>query len=130
MEACDISLVKQEIVELIKTEPQNEDEFDTCGQSGIKTEDSNLVGVFKDTINDETHNFQTTDVKMKSLWDGFLIIKEQIKDESDTSNSVDEIVKTEFKLYDPSLGIMDSNIDHFTPVDKPEVFSHNFNFIF
>nr|CAD7403133.1 unnamed protein product [Timema cristinae] len=38
METCDISLVKQEIVELIKTEPQNEYEFDMCGQSGIKTE--------------------------------------------------------------------------------------------
>nr|CAD7203937.1 unnamed protein product [Timema douglasi] len=79
METCDISLVKQEIVEIIKTEPQNEDEFDTCGQSGIKTED-----------------------------------------ESDTSNSVDEIVKTEIKLFDSSFGIMDTNIDHFTPVDKSE----------
>nr|CAD7203020.1 unnamed protein product [Timema douglasi] len=79
METCDISLVKQEIVELIKTEPQNDNEFDMFGQSGIKTED-----------------------------------------ESDTSNSVDEIVKTEFKLYDSSFGIMDSNIDHFTPVDESE----------
>nr|CAD7205418.1 unnamed protein product [Timema douglasi] len=59
METYDISFVKQEIVELIKKEPQNEDEFDTCGQSEIKTED-----------------------------------------ESDTSNSVDEIVKTEIKLFD------------------------------
>nr|CAD7266185.1 unnamed protein product [Timema shepardi] len=80
METSDISLVKQEIVELIKTEPQNEDEFNMFGQSGIKTED-----------------------------------------ESDTSNSVDEIVKTEFKLYDSSFGIMDSNIDHFTPVDESEL---------
>nr|CAD7427604.1 unnamed protein product [Timema monikensis] len=79
METCDISLVKQEIVELIKTEPQNENEFDTCGQLGIKTED-----------------------------------------ESDTSNSVDEIVKTEINLYDSSFGTIDSNIDHFTPVDKSE----------
>nr|CAD7268158.1 unnamed protein product [Timema shepardi] len=79
METCDISLVKQEIVELIKTEPQNEDEFDMFGQSGIKNEDSNLVGDFKDTINYETHNFQTTDMEMKSPWDGFLPIKEQIK---------------------------------------------------
>nr|CAD7427603.1 unnamed protein product [Timema monikensis] len=79
METCDISLVKQEIVELIKTEPQNENEFDNCGQSGIKTED-----------------------------------------ESDTSNSVDEIVKTEINLYDSSFGTIDSNIDHFTPVDKSE----------
>nr|CAD7576290.1 unnamed protein product [Timema californicum] len=38
METCDISLVKQEMVEIIKTEPQNEDEFDVCGLSGIKTE--------------------------------------------------------------------------------------------
>nr|CAD7263694.1 unnamed protein product [Timema shepardi] len=80
METCDISLLKQEIVELIKTEPQNEDEFDTCGQSGIKTED-----------------------------------------ESDTSNSVDEIVKTEIKLNDSFFGILDTNIDHFNPVDKPEL---------
>nr|CAD7264537.1 unnamed protein product [Timema shepardi] len=80
METCDIYLVKQEIVEIIKTEPQNEDEFDVFGQSGIKTED-----------------------------------------ESDTSNSVDEIVKNEIKLFDSSFGIMDTNIDHFTPVDKSEV---------
>nr|CAD7401999.1 unnamed protein product [Timema cristinae] len=118
IETCDISLVNQEIIELIKTEPQNEDELDTCGQSGIKTEDSNLAGDFKDTINYEAQSFQTSDVEMKSPWDGFLPIKEQIKDESDTSNFVDEIVKTEIKLYDSSFGIMDSNIDHFTPVDK------------
>nr|CAD7460223.1 unnamed protein product [Timema tahoe] len=79
MEACDISLVKEENIELIKTEPQNEDEFNMCGLSGIKTED-----------------------------------------ETDTSNSVDEIVKTEIKLYDSSLGIMDSNIDHFSPMDNSE----------
>nr|CAD7203938.1 unnamed protein product [Timema douglasi] len=79
METCDISFVKQEIVELIKTEPQNEDKFDMCGQSGIKTED-----------------------------------------ESDTSNSVNGIVKTEIKLFDSSFGMMDMNIDHFTPVDKSE----------
>ncbi|CAG2065949.1 unnamed protein product, partial [Timema podura] len=41
-------------------------------------------------------------------------------DETDTSNSVHEIVKTEIKLNDSSLGIMDSNIDHFAPVDKSE----------
>nr|CAD7416308.1 unnamed protein product [Timema poppensis] len=41
-------------------------------------------------------------------------------DESDTSNSVDEIVKTEIKLFDSSFGIMDSNIDYFTPVVKSE----------
>nr|CAD7427601.1 unnamed protein product [Timema monikensis] len=81
METCDISLVKQEIVELIKTEPQNEDEFDTCGQSEIKTED-----------------------------------------DSETSNSIDEIVKTEIKLYDSSFGIIDSNINHFTPVDRSEAY--------
>nr|CAD7405369.1 unnamed protein product [Timema poppensis] len=38
METCDISLVKKEIVELIKTEPQNEDDIDMCGQSRIKIE--------------------------------------------------------------------------------------------
>nr|CAD7202442.1 unnamed protein product [Timema douglasi] len=80
METCDISLVKQEIVELIKTEPQNEDEFNMYGQSGIKTED-----------------------------------------ESDTSNFVDEIVKTEIKLYESALGIMNSSIDHLTPLDKSEM---------
>nr|CAD7402715.1 unnamed protein product [Timema poppensis] len=79
METCDISLVKQEIVELIKTEPQNEDGFNMYGQSGIKTED-----------------------------------------ESDTSNSVDEILKTEIKLYESALGIMNSSIDHLTPLDKSE----------
>nr|CAD7401997.1 unnamed protein product [Timema cristinae] len=80
METCDISLVKQEIVERIKTEPQNEDEFDTCGQLEMKTED-----------------------------------------DSETSNSIDEIVKTEIKLYDSSFGIIDSNINHFTPVDRSEI---------
>nr|CAD7463250.1 unnamed protein product [Timema tahoe] len=57
---------------------------------------------------------------MKSMWDGFLPIKEQIKEESDTSNCVHEIVKTEIKLYDSSLGIMDLNKDYLTPVDKSE----------
>nr|CAD7413795.1 unnamed protein product [Timema cristinae] len=77
METCDISHVKQEIVELIKTEPKNEDGFDMCRLSEIKTED-----------------------------------------ESDTSHSVDEFVKNEIMLYDSSFGIVDSKIDHFTPVDK------------
>nr|CAD7399288.1 unnamed protein product [Timema poppensis] len=134
METCDISLVKQEIVELIKTEPQNENEFDTCGQSGIKTEtknrianelgskkDSNLAGDFKDTINYEAQSIQISDVERKALLDGFLPIKEEIKDESDTYNSVDEIVKTEIKLYDSSFGIMDSKIEHLNPLDKFEV---------
>ncbi|CAG2059324.1 unnamed protein product [Timema podura] len=125
MKTCDISVLKEEIVELIKTEPQNEDKFDMCGQSGIKTEDYNLAGDFKDTINYEAQHFQTSEVEMKSPWDGFLPIKEQIKDESDTSNSVDEIVKTEHKLYDSSLGIMDSNIDHYNPVYKSEMFGHH-----
>nr|CAD7257726.1 unnamed protein product [Timema shepardi]CAD7574335.1 unnamed protein product [Timema californicum] len=78
MVSCGISLLKQEIVDLIKTELQNEDKLDTCGQSGIKTED-----------------------------------------ESEAKNSVDEIAKAEIKLYDSSLRIMNSNRDHFTPVDKP-----------
>ncbi|CAG2059738.1 unnamed protein product, partial [Timema podura] len=56
MDTCDISLVKEENVELIKTEPQNEDEFDMCGQSGIKTEDEtdvpyNVDGVVKTEVN-------------------------------------------------------------------------------
>nr|CAD7573533.1 unnamed protein product [Timema californicum] len=79
METSDISHVKQEIVEPIKTKPNNEDGFDMFRISEIKTED-----------------------------------------ESDTSNSVDEIVETEFKLYDSSFGIMDSKIEHFTAVDKSE----------
>ncbi|CAG2062782.1 unnamed protein product, partial [Timema podura] len=41
-------------------------------------------------------------------------------DEADTSNSVDEIVKTEIMLYDSSLGIMDSNMDLIAPVDQSE----------
>nr|CAD7579410.1 unnamed protein product [Timema californicum] len=49
-----------------------------------------------------------------------------MRDESDTSNSVDEILKTEIKLFDSSFGIMDSNIDHFTPVDKSERVKINF----
>nr|CAD7417066.1 unnamed protein product [Timema cristinae] len=89
--------------------------------------DSNLVGDFNDTINNETHSFHIRDVEMKSPWDGFLPIKEQIKDESDTSNSVEEIVKTEIKLYDSSFGIMNSNKDHSTPVDKSEDESDNSN---
>nr|CAD7463435.1 unnamed protein product [Timema tahoe] len=46
--------------------------------------------------------------------------EEEKEDESDTSNSVDEIVKSEIKSYDSFLGIMDSNIDHFSPVDNSE----------
>nr|CAD7401998.1 unnamed protein product [Timema cristinae] len=42
-------------------------------------------------------------------------------DEFDTSNSVDEIVKNEIRLYGSSFGIMDSKIDHFNPADKSEV---------
>nr|CAD7449528.1 unnamed protein product [Timema bartmani] len=78
----------------------------------------NLVGDFKDTINYGAQRFQISDAGMKSPWDVFLPIKEQIKDETDTSNSVDEIVKTEIKLYDSSLGIMNSNMD---PVDKSKI---------
>ncbi|CAG2060441.1 unnamed protein product [Timema podura] len=81
MEACDISLVKEENIELIKTEPQNEDEFNMCGLSGIKTEDSNFAGDYKDTINYEAQRFQTSDVEMKFPWDGFLPIREQIKED-------------------------------------------------
>nr|CAD7459070.1 unnamed protein product [Timema tahoe] len=56
METCDISLVKEETVELIKTETQNEDEFDICGQQGIKTENEsdapyNVDGVVKTEMN-------------------------------------------------------------------------------
>nr|CAD7435191.1 unnamed protein product [Timema monikensis] len=50
METCDISHVKQEIVELIKTEPQNENEFNMCGQLGIKTEDESITSNSVDEI--------------------------------------------------------------------------------
>nr|CAD7266167.1 unnamed protein product [Timema shepardi] len=113
-------ILTHEIVELTKTEPQNEDEFDTSGQSGIKTEDSNKAEDFKDIINYEAQRFEILDVERKSLLDGFLPIKEEIKDESDTTNFVDEFVKTEIKLFDTSFGIMDSKIEHLTPVDRSE----------
>nr|CAD7459707.1 unnamed protein product [Timema tahoe] len=93
----------------------------TTTTAAAAAKDSTLVGDFKDTINYEAQRFQASNVEMKSPWDGFLPIKEQIKDESDTSYSVDDTVKTEIKLYDSSLGIMDSNIDHFTLVEKSEI---------
>nr|CAD7427602.1 unnamed protein product [Timema monikensis] len=168
METCDISLMKQEIVELIKTEPQNENEFDMCGQLGIKTEDesdtSNSVDeIVKNEIMLYDSSFETIDSKidhftqvdkseedivLHMVVEGNVKLKivlrilshediamhmeadgnedilenmeEERNDESDTSNSVDEIVKTEIKLYDSSFGIMDSNIDHFTPNDDDD----------
>nr|CAD7267376.1 unnamed protein product [Timema shepardi] len=84
-------------------------------------EDSNMAEDFKDIINYEAQRFEILDVERKSLLDGFLPIKEEIKDEPDTTNFVDEIVKTEMKLYDTSFGIMDSKIEHLTPVDKSEI---------
>ncbi|CAG2059837.1 unnamed protein product [Timema podura] len=45
----------------------------------MEEEESNTAANFNDTINYETECFQTPNVKMKSMWDGFLPIKEQIK---------------------------------------------------
>nr|CAD7402001.1 unnamed protein product [Timema cristinae] len=74
METCDISLVKQEIVELIKTEPQNELEFDTCGQSEIKTEDesdtSNSVHEYvKPEIYDSSLGFMDSNINHFTMVD-------------------------------------------------------------
>ncbi|CAG2059843.1 unnamed protein product [Timema podura] len=55
MDTCDTSIVKEEIVELIKTEPQNEDEFEMCEQSGIKSEQHFSYG-FNDNDNDNNNN--------------------------------------------------------------------------
>nr|CAD7464501.1 unnamed protein product [Timema tahoe] len=43
------------------------------------------------------------------------------RDETDTSNSVHEIVKTEINLCDSSLGIMYSNIDNIAPVNRSKI---------
>nr|CAD7207223.1 unnamed protein product [Timema douglasi] len=51
---------------------------------------------------------------MKSLWDGFLSIKKQVKDESDPSDYEEKVVKTEMKHYHYSPEVTDSNPDHFT----------------
>ncbi|CAG2059836.1 unnamed protein product [Timema podura] len=81
MDHCDISIVKEENFELIiKTEPQNNNEFYICGESQIKTEEeSNSAGDINDTINYGAHCVHTSNVNMKSPWDDFLPIKEQIK---------------------------------------------------
>nr|CAD7457598.1 unnamed protein product [Timema tahoe] len=151
METCDISLVKEEIIELIKTEPQNENEFDLCGQSGIKTESSPETRV--EEIEPSIREPYPSELAPKPNREGLTSPKAfreenhspfiprieshekdnspeshppqrveiSPEDETETSNSVREIVKTEIKLYDSSLGIMDSNIDHFAPVDISEV---------
>nr|CAD7460918.1 unnamed protein product [Timema tahoe] len=77
-------------------------------------EDSILPGYFNDTINYEAQCSRKSDVEMKSLWDGFLPIKEQIKDEPDSSDYEEKIVTTEMKYYDSFPGVMDSSPDHFT----------------
>nr|CAD7578311.1 unnamed protein product [Timema californicum] len=125
MEFCDTSLLKKEIVELIKTEPQKEDEFVMFGQSGIKTEDeSDTSNSFEEIVKDEGMLYDSSFGIMDSKLDHFTPVdKSEVfsnRDESDTSHSFDEIVKDEIMLYDSSFGIMDSNIDHFTPVDKSE----------
>nr|CAD7579074.1 unnamed protein product [Timema californicum] len=51
---------------------------------------------------------------MKSLWDGFLSIKEQVKDESDPSDYKEKIVKAEMKHYHYSPEVTDSKPDNFT----------------
>nr|CAD7603609.1 unnamed protein product [Timema genevievae] len=115
MDNSDISFVKEETIERIKTEPQgDDDELYMCGRPRIKTEDdSNLPGYFNDTINYEPEYSQKSDLQMKSPWDGFLPIKEQVKDESDSLDYEEKAVNTEMKFYDSSLGVMDSRPDHF-----------------
>nr|CAD7429989.1 unnamed protein product [Timema monikensis] len=102
----------EETIEHVKTEPRGDDD-DECykyGRPRIKTEDdSNLPGYF----NDEPECSQKSDLNNKSLWDGFLPIKEQVKDEPDSSDYEEKIVKTEMKFYDSSLGVKNSNLDHF-----------------
>nr|CAD7204433.1 unnamed protein product [Timema douglasi] len=128
-----------EIVEIIKTEPQNEDEFDMCRLSGIKTERGKGVmgGEYATSsvgeIPEQSYSLtQPSRAGNVILYPGILCENSLLKrlqasrissafhDESETSNSVDEFVKTEIKLNDSSFGIMDLNIDHFTPVDKSE----------
>nr|CAD7448505.1 unnamed protein product [Timema bartmani] len=116
MKISDISLVKEEIMGSIKTEPRgDDDEFYMCGKPIFKNEeDSILPGYFNDTINYEAQCSRKSDVEMKSLWDGFLPIKEQIKDEPDSSDYEEKIVTTEMKYYDSFPAVMDSSPDHFT----------------
>ncbi|CAG2060726.1 unnamed protein product [Timema podura] len=118
MESCDILLVNEETVKLIKTEPQS-NEYNMSE----KYEDYNLADDhFNCTIKNESQHFQTSDVEMKSPWDGFLPIKEQIKDESNASDYVDEIVKTEMKFLDDSQEINDFTSYHYTPENNAKVF--------
>ncbi|CAG2063274.1 unnamed protein product [Timema podura] len=62
---------------------------------------------------------------MKSLYDGFLPIKEQVKNESDSSDYEDTMVKNEMKYDNSSLGIMEITRDQFIPEIKSQVFMHN-----
>nr|CAD7399287.1 unnamed protein product [Timema poppensis] len=96
---------RQEIVGLIKAEPKNEDGYDTCRLSEIKTE------VLPASVAQLANALV---VSSSTAEDG------EIEDEFDTSNSVDEIVKNEIMLHYSSFEIMDSKIDHLTAVDKSE----------
>ncbi|CAG2062256.1 unnamed protein product [Timema podura] len=80
-----------------------------------------MAGDFKDTINYEAQNFQTSDANMKSMWDDFLPIREHIKNESDAPYNVDGVVKTEMNFYDSCEGIMKSTPDHFTLDNKYQI---------
>nr|CAD7197767.1 unnamed protein product [Timema douglasi] len=52
---------------------------------------------------------------MKSKWDGFLPIKEQIKDEFNTSDYEDEMMNTKLKFSNSSLEKSDSDQYYCTP---------------
>nr|CAD7593449.1 unnamed protein product [Timema genevievae] len=87
-----------------------------CSKHSNK-EESNSAGDINDTINYGAHCVHTSNVNMKSPWDDFLPIKEQIKDESDASNYEDEIVKTEM-IYNAYPGKMESASYHYTQENK------------
>nr|CAD7615331.1 unnamed protein product [Timema genevievae] len=59
---------------------------------------------------------------MKSLYDGFLPIKEQVKNESDSSDYENTMVKNEMKYENSSLGIMEVTRDQFIPEIKSQCF--------
>nr|CAD7392257.1 unnamed protein product [Timema cristinae] len=60
-------------------------------------------------------------MKIKSMWDGFLPIKEQIKDEFNTSDYEDEIMNTKMKFYDSSLKRNESNQYYYTPENNSQI---------
>nr|CAD7411015.1 unnamed protein product [Timema cristinae] len=61
---------------------------------------------------------------MKSPLNGFLPIKEEIKDESNASDYVEEIVNTEMKSYDSSQEMIGSTSYHCMLDNKAKITSH------